>query len=337
MTWSTSLVDMQEFSVSGMDLYLQLANSEIGPDKVEVVIAVTGSLVGLAVIAVLLGILWKRKGQHQGAKKSPVKLEELPLFKFERLVAATENFSESNKLGRGGFGTVYRGMLEDGQEIAVKRLSRASGQGLDEFMNEVVVISKLQHRNLVRLLGCSVEGEEKTLVYEYMPNKSLDAFLFAPDKKKTLDWNTRSNIIEGICRGLEYLHKDSRLKIIHRDLKPSNILLDRDLNAKISDFGMARIFGAEQDQANTRKVVDMCVNEYQCSGYMSPEYAMEGLFSEKSDVFSFGVILLEIISGERNNVFSDDDESFSLLGHVSTHICLGVYTIYFHLDPTICI
>ncbi|XP_065616231.1 G-type lectin S-receptor-like serine/threonine-protein kinase At1g11330 isoform X1 [Quercus suber] len=199
------------------------------------------------------------KGNEESHKPLPSdnlnQVQELPLFNFERLVSATSDFHLSNKLGQGGFGPVYKGKLSDGQEIAVKRLSRTSAQGLEEFMNEVVVISKLQHRNLVRLLGCCVEGEERMLLYEYMPNKSLDAFLFDPHKERLLDWKKRFNIIEGISRGLLYLHRDSRLRIIHRDLKASNILLDKELNPKISDFGMARIFGSDEDQANTNRVV----------------------------------------------------------------------------------
>ncbi|XP_074270053.1 cysteine-rich receptor-like protein kinase 25 isoform X2 [Silene latifolia] len=235
------------------------------------------------------------------------KFEELPLFKFEKLSAATNNFQESNKLGQGGFGPVYKGTLEDGQEVAIKRLSGTSRQGVEEFMNEVLVISKLQHRNLVRLLGCCAERFERMLIYNYMPNKSQDALLFDPQKKGILDWNKRYSIIEGICRGLLYLHRDSRLKIIHRDLKAANILLDENLNPKISDFGMARIFGGTQIEADTARVVGTY-------GYMPPEYAIEGRFSEKSDVFSFGVLLLEIITGKKTRWF--DESSLSLLGYV---------------------
>uniref|UniRef100_A0A6N2LPI2 non-specific serine/threonine protein kinase n=1 Tax=Salix viminalis TaxID=40686 RepID=A0A6N2LPI2_SALVM len=239
---------------------------------------------------------------------SPENIEEVklePLFKLQLLETATNNFDVSNKLGQGGFGAVYRGKLPDGQEIAVKRLSRTSGQGLEELMNEVVVISKLQHRNLVRLLGCCVEGEEMMLVYEYMPNKSLDAFLFDSLRKERLDWERRFSIINGICRGLLYLHRDSRLRIIHRDLKPGNILLDHELNPKISDFGLARIFGG--NEVNTTRVVGTF-------GFMPPEYLMEGRFSEKSDVFSFGVLLLQIVSGKRNDHFYGNEHGLSLIG-----------------------
>ncbi|XVF27760.1 hypothetical protein REPUB_Repub14bG0136500 [Reevesia pubescens] len=243
-----------------------------------------------------------------GKSQNGVKFLELQLLDFGKLATATNNFHPTNKLGKGGFGVVYKGTLQDGKEIAVKRLSRDSGQGLEEFMNEVIVISKLQHRNLVRLLGCCVEGEEKMLVYEYMPNKSLDAFLFDKERSSLLNWQRRFNIICGIARGLLYLHQDSRFRIIHRDLKASNILLDREMNPKISDFGMARIFGGDQTEANTKRVVGTY-------GYMSPEYAIDGLFSVKSDVFSFGVLVLEIVSGKRNRGFYHPDHDLNLLGH----------------------
>ncbi|KAK2654865.1 hypothetical protein Ddye_014721 [Dipteronia dyeriana] len=188
-------------------------------------------------------------------KRSKKKSHELQLFSFESIVSATNNFASTNKLGQGGFGPVYKGELQDGQEIAVKRLSRSSGQGLVEFKNELVLIAKLQHTNLVRLVGCCIQREEKMLIYEYMHNKSLDIFLFDPEKKKSLDWIKRLNIIEGIAQGVLYLHKYSRLRIVHRDLKVSNILLDEDMNPKISDFGMARIFGKNESEANTNRIV----------------------------------------------------------------------------------
>ncbi|XWS15619.1 hypothetical protein CRYUN_Cryun34aG0016900 [Craigia yunnanensis] len=238
--------------------------------------------------------------------ESGARSQEFPSIQLDILQAATKQFCDENKLGEGGFGPVYKGKLADGKEIAVKRLSRTSGQGLLEFKNEVMLIAKLQHRNLVRLLGCCLEQNEKLLVYEYMPNKSLDVFLFDSNIGVQLDWQKRLSIINGIARGILYLHEDSRLRIIHRDLKASNVLLDHEMNPKISDFGMARIFGGKQSEANTNRVVGTY-------GYMAPEYAMEGLFSVKSDVFSFGVLLLEIISGKRNSGFHLWERGESLL------------------------
>ncbi|CAD6262114.1 unnamed protein product [Miscanthus lutarioriparius] len=183
-----------------------------------------------------------------------------PLVEFSTVYSATNNFSE--KLGEGGFGPVFKGILPDGQEIAIKRLSKSSGQGLEEFKNEVTVLSKLQHWNLVRLFGCCIHGEEKMMLYEYMPNKSLDSFIFNESKRLVLGWKLRYKIIQGIGRGLLYLHQDSRLKIIHRDLKASNILLDDDFNPKISDFGMARIFGEHQLQDLTRRIAQESWNQH---------------------------------------------------------------------------
>ncbi|CAN4095280.1 unnamed protein product [Withania somnifera] len=229
-------------------------------------------------------------------------------YDFTTIEAATIFFSEENKIGVGGFGDVYKGELVSGQEVAVKRLSRMSSQGIEEFKNEVVLVAKLQHRNLVKLLGFCVQGEEKILIYEFVPNKSLDYFLFDTKKQVTLNWSMRDKIIRGIVRGLVYLHEDSRPRIIHRDLKASNILLDKDMNPKISDFGMARIIGVDQTEGSTKIIVGTY-------GYMSPEYAMYGQFSVKSDVFSFGVLLLEIISGKRNRSFYQEDKFDDLIIH----------------------
>ncbi|XP_058005446.1 G-type lectin S-receptor-like serine/threonine-protein kinase CES101 isoform X3 [Hevea brasiliensis] len=234
------------------------------------------------------------------------KSHELHFFSFESIVSATDNFAAANELGKGGFGPVYKGELH-GQQVAVKRLSRNSGQGLEEFKNELLLIAKLQHTNLVRLVGCCIQREEKILVYEFMPNKSLDSFLFDPTKKNLLDWKKRLHIIEGIAQGLLYLHKYSRLRIIHRDLKASNILLDAEMNPKISDFGMARIFGRNESEAETRRVVGT-------HGYMAPEYALKGIVSIKIDVFSFGVLLLEIASSKKNNSNYGSEYPLNLIG-----------------------
>eukprot|EP00261_Vitis_vinifera_P017328 XP_010646959.1 PREDICTED: cysteine-rich receptor-like protein kinase 25 [Vitis vinifera] len=251
---------------------------------------------------------------------------EMYYFNLTTILTATNNFSEANKLGQGGFGPVYKGTLPNGKEIAVKRLSAKSGQGIEEFRNEVMVIVKLQHKNLVRLLGCCIEGDEKLLVYEYMANTSLDAFLFDPTKKKQLDWAKRAAIIGGIARGLLYLHEDSRLKIIHRDLKASNVLLDDEMNPKISDFGTARIFGSNQIEASTNRIVGTF-------GYMAPEYAMHGHFSVKTDVYGFGVLVLEIVTGQRNNRFGRRENVEDLLSYAWKNWKEGTATNI--VDPTL--
>ncbi|XP_030451971.2 cysteine-rich receptor-like protein kinase 10 [Syzygium oleosum] len=230
-------------------------------------------------------------------------------FDFGTIRAATDNFSDSKKLGQGGFGAVYMGQLSNGQEIAVKRLSQNSSQGELEFKNEVMLLARLQHRNLVRLLGFCLEGVEQLLIYEFMPNSSLDQFIFDPLKRANLNWDRRHKIIMGVARGMLYLHEDSRLRIIHRDLKASNILLDSDMNPKISDFGMARLFELDQTRAETNRIVGTY-------GYMAPEYVIHGTFSVKSDVFSFGVLVLEIVSGQKNTFYHMGDDIEALIGYV---------------------
>lgn len=213
-------------------------------------------------------------------------------YDLQTLQVATDFFSNSNKLGHGGFGPVYKGLLPNGQELAIKKLSLTSRQGVREFTNEVKLLLKLQHKNLVMLLGCCVEGPEKMLIYEYLPNKSLDYILFDKKKSQSLDWRQRFQIIVGVIRGLLYLHEEAPIRIIHRDIKASNILLDDKLNPKISDFGLARLFPGDDTHLNTFRISGT-------HGYMAPEYAMHGYLSVKADVFSFGVLLLEIVSGRK--------------------------------------
>ncbi|CAN7009104.1 hypothetical protein BRARA_C02727 [Brassica rapa] len=216
-------------------------------------------------------------------------------FDLSMIILATADFSPENKLGQGGFGTVYKGILLNGKEIAVKRLTRGSEGGV-EFKNEVSLLTRLQHKNLVKLLGFCNEGDEEILVYEFVPNSSLDRFIFDEEKRQLLTWEVRFKIIEGIARGLVYLHEDSQLKIIHRDLKASNILLDAEMNPKVADFGTARLFDTDETRAETQRIAGT-------RGYMAPEYLNHGQISAKCDVYSFGVVLLEMISGRRNNSF----------------------------------
>ncbi|OIV92377.1 hypothetical protein TanjilG_09975 [Lupinus angustifolius] len=282
--WYDKLVDMKEFAESDDDIYIRMAGTEL------------------------------RKMEENTEKDTNAINEhhredpDLPLFDMPTITSATNNFSTGNILGEGGFGLVFKGILEDGREIAVKRLSLNSSQGIPEFKNEVMHIAKLQHRNIVRLLGCCFHGGERLLIYEFMPNKSLDYFIFDGKKDKLLDWSMRLDIINGIARGILYLHQDSRHRIVHRDLKAANILLDNEMNPKISDFGLARSFGGNGTEANTQHVVGTY-------GYLSPEYIIDGEYSTKSDVFSFGVLVLEIISGKRNRGFYHQEHRFNLLGH----------------------
>ncbi|XP_028772725.1 putative receptor-like protein kinase At4g00960 isoform X1 [Neltuma alba] len=265
--------------------------------KSQTIIALVVSTSAMVMLLIFAWICVRVRKQGRKSPNDSTELtEESIQFEFDTIKVATNNFSDENKLGQGGFGPVYKGMLFEGKEIAVKRLSSNSGQGDIEFKNEVQLMVRLQHRNLVRLLGFCLKQKERLLVYELLPNKSLDHFLFDPIRRAQLRWKTRYKIIGGIASGLLYLHEESQQRIVHRDLKASNILLDADMNPKISDFGMARLFVTDQTQANTDRVAGTY-------GYMAPEYARHGRFSTKSDVFSFGVLILEIVSGQKNGGF----------------------------------
>ncbi|KAI3699026.1 hypothetical protein L2E82_43007 [Cichorium intybus] len=242
--------------------------------------------------------------ESQGEDLGNLAAQDQKVFNFQTLVSATKNFHPDNKLGQGGFGPVYKGKLEDGVEIAVKKLSQTSSQGKREFVNEAKLLARVQHRNVVSLLGYCV-SPEKLLVYEYVPNESLDKLLFKSTTRDVLDWKRRYDIIAGVARGLLYLHEDAHDCIIHRDIKASNILLDEKWVPKIADFGMAKLYPEDQTHVNTRVAGT--------NGYMAPEYVMQGNLSVKADVYSFGVVVLELISGQKNFTFNLDPECINLL------------------------
>ncbi|GKV37083.1 hypothetical protein SLEP1_g45151 [Rubroshorea leprosula] len=227
-------------------------------------------------------------------------------FSLRQIKAATNNFDLANKIGEGGFGPVYKGQLTDGKAIAVKQLSAKSKQGNREFVNEIGMISAVQHPHLVKLYGCCIEGNQLLLIYEYMENNSLARALFGPEEcRLKLDWPTRQKICIGIARGLAYLHEESRLKIVHRDIKATNVLLDKDLNPKISDFGLAKLDEEDNTHISTRIAGTM--------GYMAPEYATRGYLTDKADVYSFGIVALEIVSGRSNTISKTKENSFYLI------------------------
>ncbi|XP_021294095.1 putative receptor-like protein kinase At4g00960 isoform X2 [Herrania umbratica] len=278
-----------------------------GISSQTVLVIVVPIMVFVAVVLIASAILLRRRKPKQ-KNENETSCEESFQFDFNAVRVATDNFSPAKKIGKGGFGVVYKGKLPDGQVVAVKRLSGNSEQGEQEFKNGVLLMVKLQHKNLVSLLGFSFEKKERILIYEFVPNSSLDNFIFDPIKRLLLNWDKRYRIIKGIARGILYLHQDSQYRIIHRDLKAANILLDEEMNPKISDFGMAKLFVVDQTQADTRRIVGTY-------GYMAPEYARKGHFSVKSDVYSFGVLVLEIVSGKSINGFRDEETGVNLITH----------------------
>ncbi|KAL5839241.1 hypothetical protein ACOSQ3_011949 [Xanthoceras sorbifolium] len=282
--------------------------------KKAVTTGVAIAVVGLCLIILMLGILYRRHyfRTKRAREKGTVRGREEGLdhqtssFTLKQLKAATNNFDPVNKIGEGGFGPVYKGLLSDGTIIAVKQLSSKSRQGNREFLNEIGMIQCLQHPNLVNLYGCCIEKDQLLLVYEYMENNSLARALFGREQSQLkLDWPTRYRICLGIAKGLAYLHEESRFKIVHRDIKPTNVLLDRDLNPKISDFGLAKLDEEEKTHISTRIAGTV--------GYMAPEYALWGYLTYKADVYSFGIVALEIVSGKNNMSYVPAENCYCVL------------------------
>ncbi|KAL3615152.1 hypothetical protein CASFOL_040813 [Castilleja foliolosa] len=278
-------------------------------DGKNITAIIVGSVGAVCFMFLVLGIIWW-KCFLKGRKRPGKEFENLELqtvaFPLKQIRAATNNFDAKNKIGEGGFGPVYKGQLPDRTVIAVKQLSTRSRQGNREFLNEIGMISCLQHPNLVKLYGCCIERDQLLVVYEYMENNSLAQVLFDSNKSQViLDWPTRFKICIGIARGLAFLHEESRLKIVHRDIKATNVLLDKDLNPKISDFGLARLNEDEKTHISTKVAGTI--------GYMAPEYALWGYLTDKADVYSFGVVILEVVSGKSNNNYMPSHNFVCLL------------------------
>ncbi|CAJ2659547.1 unnamed protein product [Trifolium pratense] len=270
-----------------------------------VAIVVAGALVFLIVFGIAWWKICRRKIGPLDRELQNLDLQT-GLFTLRQIKEATNNFDISNKIGEGGFGPVYKGRLSNGTLIAVKQLSSKSKQGNREFLNEIGMISALQHPYLVKLYGCCVEGDQLLLIYEYLANNSLARALFGPEEHQIrLDWSRRKKICVGIARGLAFLHEESRLKVVHRDIKATNVLLNTDLDPKISDFGLAKLDEEDNTHISTR-----IAGTY---GYMAPEYAMHGYLTDKADVYSFGIVALEIVSGKSNTLYRTKEEAFYLL------------------------
>ncbi|XP_022632425.1 probable LRR receptor-like serine/threonine-protein kinase RFK1 isoform X2 [Vigna radiata var. radiata] len=273
-----------------------------------IIVGVGFGVTALCLVIIIVGIFWWNgcfKGVIRAVKGTERQDSKMGTFTLEQIREATEDFSPLNKIGEGGFGPVYKGQLSDGTLVAVKQLSSKSRQGNREFLNEIGLVSCLQHPNLVKLHGCCIEGNQLMLVYEYMENNSLAQALFSSKDQLNLDWPTRLRICIGIAKGLAFLHEESRLKIVHRDIKATNVLLDGNLNPKISDFGLARLDDEEKTHITTRIAGTI--------GYMAPEYALWGRLSYKADVYSYGVVVLEVVSGKSNNNYMPSDNRVCLL------------------------
>ncbi|XP_043704024.1 putative cysteine-rich receptor-like protein kinase 43 [Telopea speciosissima] len=267
--------------------------------------------VGAIAIGVVVGCMVHARIHRERSKIKGIGMNLAALFKsslnfkYSTLEKATQFFNEMNKLGEGASGEVFKGCLADGREIAVKRLFISYKSRSDEIYNEMYILTHTQHKNLVRFLGCCLTNDVTLFVYEFFPNKSLDNFLFDPEKRKELDWKKRSGIIMGTAEGIQYLHNDCECLIVHRDIKASNILLDLRYRPKIADFGLARFCSKDMS-------LD-CTPICGTLGYMAPEYLANGQLSEKIDVYSFGILVLEIVSGIMNSKFKQDESLDTLV------------------------
>ncbi|RZC54369.1 hypothetical protein C5167_013221 [Papaver somniferum] len=279
------------------------ADSEPNRGHISVGVLVGTVAASCVLILLILAILWK-KGCLGKKNKELRELSQRGGFTLREIETATWNFAY--KIGEGGFGPVYKGQLPDGSQIAVKQLSAMSNQGSREFVNEIGIISGLQHPNLVKLFGCCVEENQLLVIYEYMENNSLARALYGKaGERLNLNWPTRLRICSDIAEGLAYLHEESRLKIVHRDIKATNVLLDKYFTARISDFGLAKLDVEENTHISTRVAGTL--------GYMAPEYAISGHLTYKADIYSFGVVVLEIVSGKKNTKYRPNDECTCLL------------------------
>ncbi|KAF7019315.1 hypothetical protein CFC21_032506 [Triticum aestivum] len=297
--WADAIVDLR-LIVSEQSLYLRLSESEFdvadGRKRFPIVPVVVAPLASAAAILLVVFLIWWRwRSRILGAIPQNLSMGAVPSVNLANIKHVTRNFSESNIIGQGGFGVVYKGQLTGGRMIAVKRLKQSAltRKGKKDFAREVEVMAGLRHNNLVRLLAYCNEGKERILVYEYMENKSLNVYIFGtPSLRTSLNWAKRLQIIHGIAHGISYLHGGSGESVIHRDLKPGNVLLDDEWKAKIADFGTAKLFAIDQTGPDQTVIVS--------PGYAAPEYERQGEMTLKCDVYSFGVILLETLSGQRN-------------------------------------
>nr|AGN12779.1 Lal2 S-domain receptor kinase [Leavenworthia alabamica] len=310
--WTGDLLDMRSYNnTEGQDLYVKLPAEDLGGKKN--INTIIGSVIGgLGLFSLLCyWLVITRNRSRSNSQETSQTIEDWGsiCMDYDVIATATENFSDSNTLGKGGFGTVYKGQLPDGQYIAVKKMTEMSQGGVEGFANEMKLIARVQHSNLIRLLGFCSTADHRLLVYEYIENSSLDTYIFDTTEQYVLNWEKRFEIIKGIVKGLIYLHQDSRFRIIHLDLKPNNILLDKDMIPKISDFGLAKILEGNATEGRAPTAVGTL-------GYIDPNYSKHNIYSAKSDVYSFGVLLLEIVSGKRNMDFLNSFDGTSLLTHI---------------------